>query len=247
MSNQKDFEKLPVSQSIRRKVEAILGSPLSEKAFADYEAKEVRTRQGLVTHLQAIPGIFEERRRNALKRAEKAAIDLQTAKDRLKQCNDECQEAAMGAYGMELKEGEATREIVLKLREGADHRLADYRFFLDCLRDELISRMEFGTLRQKNYETGEVRSIEISNVKEVTSLRLILEKNKNVLWDWELEALTSAEVTERLQTMGSKLEKPLRQFELKPPRLMNGEVLAPDVPLTKLRLSLMPSIEASKQ
>ena len=124
MNNAKDFEKLPVPQSIRNAVAAILGSETGQKALAEYDNTGLKTRTDLVARRQAIPGLYADRRREAVQRTETAARNLRDAKDRLRQCNDEYMAAATASYGLELHEERENQEINRELIRSADHRLA---------------------------------------------------------------------------------------------------------------------------
>lgn len=220
--NTKDILKLTPRQ--RTSLDAIIKSPLAERAIAEAEAEKVTERRALAARLRELESL-------AAKEAPAAAAEKQEADTELQKAQAAMpllvQRAVDAANRLRLVERHKARgKVERELRDGSDPRLKDWRHYLEALAGYAANA--FRSAPHKEITPFGLRTVVATNADEVSAARAVLGEciaRANLL---ELAPLSYLEVSAALTEMGERLQGPLAALQLNPPQLANdGEVGRP--------------------
>lgn len=226
MNDDKSIERLP--QSLREKVAVILKSPLAQKVLNDYEAQHLKQRREFVARLKKIPADFGNRKEQAGKNVQAAMRAHEEAEAHLRQTATELHDARMVAYAADIGETQARDHVERELRAGADPRIEHFVYYVNAADEAIRHKISYWSGEQPwTFASGRRHFTMASDVEEVGKTREHLKAVITTATGMQLEALTRAQITQRLQTLADEIAPLLRKFELNPPIITDEAVKPP--------------------
>ncbi len=217
---------LKLSPEGKAQLEKVLALPEVKGVDEREQARDIEKRRELIAKLGAIPGSHKAAIAIAGKNCAAAVAHVDSVSRELIAAR--LKYAAMAAAALAIETSSTTQclEIERELRDGADSRLADFRFAFDQLADNVRNKIAVSGYRSQRNIFGQRETILVTNVAEVTSTRESIADAIADLDAMALAALTRDQVSKRLIDWCEKLSVPLAGFNLAPPILsVTGELV----------------------
>ena len=198
--------KVKLGDRARDELDRLVASPEGEALLRRDEESILASRRLLTKRLVEVGPKFAAAQVAAGKRGEAAAMALHAAESALHAARDEVVSATAQALAAQTGEADERQEIERELRDGADPRLAELAGHCDELAGVANSSFATRPVASRDWATGRITTETVTNRAEVLAAREALRAVGADAMRLQLEALTTHEITERIQTHLSALE-----------------------------------------
>ncbi len=218
----KDTLRLTARQ--RASLDAIISSQAAQKAVDEVEGKRLAERRALVASLRELEAQAAKETPSAAEEKRAADADLRRLEAALPMARQRVVDAANLVHRAERTK--ARGKLERQLRDGADSRIRDWRYYLEALAN--AASAGFRSTANFHLTVAGRQLVTTTNADDVKRLRTALAECIATTHRLELEPLGYGEVTSALAEMGERLQAPLSKLWLNPPQLArDGEVGRP--------------------
>lgn len=209
-----------LSLRTRNALEALIRSPIAEKAIEQAEAEQLNQRRVLVTQLAAAEAAYPAGKSKCLADCERAARAFEKAEQAFISAKAELETARALDHGHEISYLNKRREVTDQLMDSSDPRLAGFIAIAEgFLSVDLVVSLLFWVESKKVGLLGAKEHRQCSNMELIeaakAAIKGVIAQAKAV----QLEAASYAEVSQALSGWCADLAKPLGKLELNPPSL----------------------------
>jgi len=226
MKFQNLLKELKLSPIARQELDEVMALPEVEAILARDEKEKLAERAALIKQYEGVPGRHAKHIDEVTKAAEKAARRQDDAEREVIAARKAYNDARMAVYGADYARDSELTNLKNQLLEGADTRLAEFFRHLDYARGLVMQSWRITSFQQQSWMTGERRTIVETNQAEIDSARTAIDEAMNDCEAMQLQAISAADVAERLTAWFHKLCPLVEQFKVQIPSLdENGRVV----------------------